>query len=43
MTEKIELFDPQTSHCVKFIKPRSLELAGELTRNLLSDSKKGKK
>ena len=68
------VFDPQTSHSVKFIKPRSLELAGELTkdlypnllcqdmekklavwfesrldarevfrRNLLSDSKKGKK
>ena len=37
------VFDPQTSHSVKFIHPRSLELAGELTRNLLSDSKKGKK
>ena len=68
------VFDPQTSHSVKFIKSRSLELAEELTkdlypnllcqdmekklavwfesrldarevfrRNLLSDSKKGKK
>jgi hypothetical protein len=28
------VFDPQTSHSVKFIKPRSLELAGELTKDL---------
>jgi hypothetical protein len=34
MTEKIELFDPQTSHSVKFIKPRSLELAEKLTKDL---------
>ena len=26
--------DPQTSHSVKFIHPRSLELAGELTKDL---------
>jgi hypothetical protein len=28
------VFDPQTSHSVKFIHPRSLELAGELTKDL---------
>ena len=28
------VFDPQTSHSVKFIKPRSLELAEELTKDL---------
>ena len=43
LSDELVLFDPQTSHSVKFIHPRSLELAGELTRNLLSDSKKGKK
>ena len=28
------VFDPQTSHSVKFIKPRSLELAEKLTKDL---------
>jgi hypothetical protein len=37
MTEKIELFDPQTSHSVKFIKPRSLELADPVRRELTKD------
>jgi hypothetical protein len=31
------VFDPQTSHSVKFIKPRSLELADPVPRELTKD------